>query len=84
MIYIQPEKSVRWLFYEKLRVVQIFNGFRIVHTMGNWLKITPTASKPLVLEDILYNFYLDDLQYVGIISGVAPSSLLKQKKERAI
>jgi len=80
MIYIQPEKSVRWLFYKKLRVVQIFNGFRIVHTMGNWLKITPTASKPLVLEDILYNFYLDNLQYVWHCFWSGPFKLAEAKK----
>jgi len=69
--YIWPEKSVRWLFYEKLHVVQIFNGFRIVHTMRSWLKIAPTASKPLLLDNILYNFYLDNLQYIwhGFWSG---------------
>ena len=49
-IYIWPEISIKWLFYNKLQVVQVINGFYYKKRAENCLDSKPA----LLLEDILW------------------------------
>ena len=49
-----------FIFYRKLRCVQISNGLSLVSTMRNWLKTGRTASQPLVFDDTCDILYLDE------------------------
>jgi len=56
------KKSIKWLFYEKLHAVQMANRFSVVFTIRDRPKTDQIVSKLAFLEDMSYNFYLDNHQ----------------------